>query len=208
MTDRSFDPLVRDARSFLDALAQNNTRDWFTAQKPTYDAQLKAPALLLLDTLRPELEKLTGGPVKTKLFRPHRDVRFSKDKTPYHTHLHMLWSLPEGPAFFFGIGRASLRVGAGQMGFDAARLTAWRAAQDAGDDIAGLISGLTEAGYELSEPELKRVPSPYPKDHPRAVLLRRKSCVLWQSLAPEGLVSQLRRHFTALTPLARALAAL
>ena len=208
MIDHSFDPLVMDARAFLGDLASNNTRDWFNAHKKTYDGRLKRPALLLLDVLSGSLRDLTGTPIKTKLFRPNRDVRFSKDKTPYNTHLHMLWSMPYGPGFFFGIGLDYLRVGAGLMAFDGPRQAEWRDANDRSDEFERLIKDFIKSGYITDPPELKRIPTQYSKDHPRGDLLRRKSCVIWRDLDADGIVDQLNRHFSALTPLNKALSAL
>ena len=58
--------------------------------------ELRDPAKALLEELSPRLASLTGFRVTSKLFRPHRDVRFSKDKTPYTTHLHMMWTVQSG----------------------------------------------------------------------------------------------------------------
>ena len=73
-----FSQLIPEARAFLSELAQNNTRDWFNDNKPRYEQQLKTPALHLLDQVAAQV----GDGVTTKLFRPQRDIRFSKDKTP------------------------------------------------------------------------------------------------------------------------------
>lgn len=96
-----FARLITDARTFLGELAQNNTRDWFAVHKARYDGTLKAPALLLLDQVAHDLGPQTTQGLGVKLFRPYRNVRFSRDKTPYHTHLHMMWTLGakgRGPA--------------------------------------------------------------------------------------------------------------
>ena len=77
-----FSTLISDAKTFLRDLALNNTRDWFHAHKTVYDTKLRDPAKALLEEMSPRLSTLTGCPISTKLFRPHRDVRFSKDKTP------------------------------------------------------------------------------------------------------------------------------
>ncbi|MEP3330424.1 DUF2461 family protein [Sedimentitalea sp.] len=48
---------------------------------------------MLVDQIAHDLGRDTGLTLTPKLFHPHRDVRFSNDKTPHHTHLHMLWNL-------------------------------------------------------------------------------------------------------------------
>lgn len=85
-----FARLIPEARAFLSELATHNERNWFTEHKSRYETELKAPALLLLDQVAHDIGRKTGNPPKPKLFRPHRDVRFSKDKTPYTTYLHMM----------------------------------------------------------------------------------------------------------------------
>lgn len=178
-----FADLIPDARAFLAGLAQNNSRDWFTAHKEEYEATLKHPALLLLDQLAAQLKAQGEQTVTTKLFRPHRDVRFSKDKTPYNSHLHMLWQVGQA-ALFFGVAPDYVTFGGGVMAFDKNQLTNWRAAvdSDTGGDIANLTQTLMAQGYTPDAAELKRVPAPYDKDHPRAELLRHKSFKLWRQV--------------------------
>ncbi len=205
-----FARLIPDARTFLAQLAANNTRAWFTEHKTQYEADLKTPATLLMEQFAHQIGQGTG----TKLFRPQRDVRFSKDKTPYHTHLHMLWSLPGDGAlkvgFFFGVSPDYVSVGGGAMSFDKAALTAWRKAADSdtGAELAALLDQYRSQGYRIDEPELKRVPAPFDKDHPQGTLLRRKSITVWQDLpqasfsAPQAALSE---TYQALSPLLRLL---
>lgn len=188
MTD-SFQTLVSDTRSFLAELADNNSRDWFLANKARYDSRLKGPALSLLDLVSADLGKSLGVPINTKLFRPHRDVRFSKDKTPYHVHLHMLWSADLGATqplnFFLGIAQNYISVGAGMMGFDKTTLVSWRALIDGplGVEAVKTLEDMEASGLRIAAPELKRVPAPYDKDHPRGEFLKRKSLVVWRDFA-------------------------
>ncbi|SFS03769.1 TIGR02453 family protein [Yoonia litorea] len=204
MSDKT--TLISDARAFLDRLAQNNTRDWWLENKAHYDAALKSPAETLLADLSPRLADLCQTEIKPKLFRPHRDVRFSKDKTPYHTHLHMMWQVisdaPQDPVFFFGIGRDYVTAGAGIMGFDKQVLANWRQMVDLDTDrITGIIDRITDQGFALREPDLKRVPSPYPQDHKAADLLRMKSAVASKDIGTTTtLAPDLMDHFTALWP--------
>lgn len=175
-----FGTFVDDTRCFLRELAPNNSRDWFLDNKARYDAQLKAPAMTLLEVMSPPLTKLCDQPLRPKLFRAQRDVRFSKDKTPYHLHLHLMWVLPDGePSFFFGISEEYVTAGAGWMAFSKAQIASWRDLVDSpyGSPLSEKIDGLD---LRMDPPELKRVPAPYDKAHPRADLLRRKSFALWQ----------------------------
>ncbi|MCF2870085.1 TIGR02453 family protein [Octadecabacter sp. G9-8] len=168
-----FDTLIKDAQTFLRALAQDNTRDWFLDHKSEYDAKLRDPAKALLDELAPHLSRVTGYPVTTKLFRAHRDVRFSKDKTPYNTHLHMMWGVQTGtrqdPALFFGINPSQVTVATGMMEFSKDVLGDWRKVVDLdGAYVSDKIETAAQHGYAPWEPKLKRVPPPFGKDHPMA----------------------------------------
>ena len=169
--------LVRDTRAFLSDLAANNTRAWFTDNKARYDAQVKRPAELLVSQMTGWLER-RDRQVRGKLFRPQRDVRFSEDKTPYHLHLHMLWSMPDGRCWFFGLAQDYATAGAGVMVFSPEQLDRYREAV-AEEEGATLARLLDTTGWRLDTPDLKRVPAPHPTDHPQASLLRRKGLVAW-----------------------------
>lgn len=208
MTD-PFAQLIPDARAFLSDLSANNDRTWFNDHKPDYDARLKAPAKLLLEQVSHNLSCDPGWTAKGKLFRAQRDVRFSKDKTPYHLHLHLLWAIPPA-GLFFGIAPGYVRVGGGIMAFEKTALIRWREAVSGpgGDEIATILSPLAAEGFATEAPELKRVPAPYDKDHPHAGLLRRKGLTVWRDLpepewaAPQAaLLSAFRRLHPLLTQL-------
>ncbi|MGB7319691.1 MAG: TIGR02453 family protein [Planktotalea sp.] len=192
----------------MSELSQNNNREWFTENKERYESQLKKPAKHLLDAIAPELSKMLDQPVTTKLFRANRDVRFSKDKTPYTLHLHMMWS-PQGngtqPVYFFGIANDYVTTGAGLMGFDKAQQSAWRAwvSEREGDALQSKVDAALKDGATLRKPELKRVPSPFEKDHPRADLLRHKSLTLWKEIgtaAEAGLEAAILSTFKEFNP--------
>ena len=138
-------------------------------------------------------------------------MRFSKDKTPYHTHLHMLWTTGR-VGWFLGISTGYVTAGAGAMGFDKDGLQRWRAAVDGpeGDRIAACVTALSASGARISDPELKRVPAPFDMDHPHAGLLRRKSLTAWHDLTEAdikkgGLIAGIETAFSELQPLARVL---
>lgn len=213
----TFQSLIPDARAFLGELAENNNRDWFLANKDRYDSTLKRPAELLLEQAGADLAKSLETEVKPKLFRANRDVRFSKDKTPYHQHLHMLWTVDLGGiqplGFFFGISLNYISVGAGLMGFEKDTLTSWRAMIDGplGADYAAQISTLGNQGFRFGEPELKRVPAPYDKEHPRGELLKRKSLSAWKDFDENGITAPtktLATVFKDLDPLVQMLGGL
>lgn len=181
---------------FLTALRANNDRDWFAANKPTYERAVKQPAEDFCRAMTQRLDELTGLRHRSKIFRVHRDVRFSRDKTPYNAHLHISFMpVTDGflnPGWFFGLEPDRLVAGTGVFELAKARLDAFRAriAGDDGDDLAALLQDLSGNGARLSEPELKRVPQPYPVDHPHAQLLRHKSLSGWEDFAAPRLACE------------------
>lgn len=187
----AFSTLISETRAFLGELSHNNTRAWFTENKSRYESELKKPAKQLLETIEERLAARLDQPVTAKLFRANRDVRFSKDKTPYSLHLHLLWT-PQGngaqPAYFFGIAEDYVKAGAGLTGMDKARQSAWRAwvSEREGDALQAKLDAALSGGATLGKPELKRVPSPFEQDHPRGDLLRRQSLTLWKDIEAEA----------------------
>lgn len=196
--------LLEDARAFLTDLSANNTRDWFQANRLRYDSLLKRPAEKLANEMTKWFKDHHGVTPKPKLFRPHRDVRFSKDKTPYHTHLHLLWSLPDGRSWMLGLSARYATAGAGVMNFEKTQIDQYRAAVDA-DTGHSLTKALALGQWRMDEPELKRVPPPYPPTHDRGDLLRRKGLVTWRDNLEDALRDSpqqtLQSVFSEMTPI-------
>ncbi|MDD9908981.1 MAG: DUF2461 domain-containing protein [Ahrensia sp.] len=181
-------PFSEDTVAFLRDLSSNNSRDWFHANKKRYETSVKAPAADVSAALADEVAHLTDTPHKAKIFRINRDVRFSKDKTPYNTHIHIALSPEEGggvaPMWFFGLDTQKLVLGAGVFEFPKDRLDSWRerVADDDGADLLTILNGLRANGARVAEPSLKRVPKPWSSDHPHEDLLRRKGLSVWIDL--------------------------
>ena len=205
-----------EAQRFLADLRDHNDRDWFAAHRQTYEQAVRGPGEALLASLEPELAALTGRPVGGKIFRVHRDVRFSKDKRPYNAHLHIAFPARggEGTAcgYFFGLDAERVRVGAGGFDFAGPVLDAYRAAvadPKKGPALQAILDKLAKAGLSIEGAELKRTPAPYPADHPRAALLRRKGLHVWRDIADPAVIADGRLFaetlatFTTLTPLVR-----
>lgn len=176
----------RDAR-FFKALAKHQDRDWFAAHRDEYDAGWLAPMKALLAAVRAKLvpryahEEIAAP----KVFRIHRDVRFSKDKSPYKTHIGGYLGIAGGnvgpsgaAALYVHVAADELFVGAGQYMMDGEQLKRFRAAVDdpkRGAELAKLLATLTRAGFTVeSHEQTQRVPRGFDPDHPRADLLRRK----------------------------------
>jgi uncharacterized protein (TIGR02453 family) len=167
------------ALDFYEDLENDNTKSFWTAHKHVYDESVRAP----LEALALELEKQYGP---AKLFRPYRDVRFAKDKTPYKTHQGVWFG---ETSLYLQISAAGLRLAGGYWETSSTQVDRLRRA--VADDVVGpqlerALAGLRRKGLEVGGEQLTRVPSGYPKDHPRADLLRHKTLTAAADLGGPG----------------------
>jgi uncharacterized protein (TIGR02453 family) len=197
------------ALDFYDDLEMDNTKSFWTAHKDVYETAVKAPMTALVTALEPEFGK-------AKVFRPFRDVRFAKDKTPYKTHQGAF--VPVGPStgWYVQIGAPGVRVGVGYYEAGSARLAAIRDAiadERRGKELQGIIDGLQADGWDLSGERLKTSPRGYDVDHPRIELLRHKSLTVGRSygfdpvIHTAGLLDRVRDDWRAARPLVEWLSA-
>jgi uncharacterized protein (TIGR02453 family) len=126
-----------------------------------------------------------------KVFRPYRDVRFAKDKTPYKTHQGAF--VPAGPAtgWYVEVSARGVRTGAGFYEASSPRLASIRAAIDddrRGQELERLLAGLKADGWDVGGERLKTTPRGYSADHPRIELLRHKSMTVGRSHGFEPVV--------------------
>ena len=167
----AFSGWPKAAFDFYAGLEADNSRPYWQAHKNTYDDAVKAPFL----ELAPSIEK-EFGPLR--VFRPYRDTRFAKDKSPYKTAAAAVTEGEGGARFYLSIGAEGLYVGAGYYHLESDQLERWRiAVADArtGPALEKVMRALTAKKYDLaSRDALKRAPRGYPIDHPRIDLLRRK----------------------------------
>jgi uncharacterized protein (TIGR02453 family) len=171
---------------FLAELRDNNDREWFAGHRDRYEQVLKHPAEAFAAAMADELSAWRGVQHGYRIFRIHRDVRFSKDKTPFNAHLHISFAADGGctggaPVWMFGLDPDGVTLGAGIFAFAPAQLERWRAlcAGRGGVRLASTLAALAHGGIRLSDPELKRVPAPYAVDHPASTDLRRKGLTAW-----------------------------
>ncbi len=169
----AFDGWPAEAIEFYEGLAANNSKSYWLAHKADYDELVHRPMLELLAELEPEF-----GAGKT--FRPYRDVRFSKDKSPYKTAIGA--TLAGGGYVQFSA--KGLATASGTYIFAPGQLDRYRRAvvdDSSGAKLAGTVAVLREAGLEISAHDvLKTCPKGYPKDHPRVDLLRYKGLIAWK----------------------------
>jgi uncharacterized protein (TIGR02453 family) len=161
-----------DFRGFFLGLKANNTKAYFQAHRRQYEEVVKAPMVALLAELESEF-----GPAR--LSRPNRDIRFAADKSPYKTNIYA--SARDGG--YVALDAAGLTAAGGRYMMDATSLARYRAgvaADASGRKVVALVQALRDKGYEINEPELKRVPPPHGQDHPRGGLLRLKQLIYWR----------------------------
>jgi uncharacterized protein (TIGR02453 family) len=173
----SFTGFPEAALDFYDDLETDNTKSFWAAHKHIYDEAVRAPMTALVTALEDEF----GA---AKVFRPYRDVRFAKDKTPYKTHQGAF--IAHGPAtgWYVEVAAPGVRVGVGFYEASSPRLARIRDAiveDRRGKELEGIIAGLQSSGWTLGGEKLKTTPRGYDADHPRIDLLRHKSMTLGKS---------------------------
>src|SRR4051812_46783931 len=142
------------ALDFYDDLEVDNTKSFWEAHKDVYAAAVKAPMTALVTALESEF-----GPAK--VFRPYRDVRFAKDKTPYKTHQGAFVGAGPACGWYVEIAARGFRTGAGFYDASAADLAAIRAAmvdEAKGKELQRVLAKLGRAGFEVGGDRLKTAP--------------------------------------------------
>ncbi len=129
----TFGGFTEDGFKFLKGLAKNNDREWFLPRKATFEEKLQEPMLQLILAVESEMKK-AKVPLATKpkapLTRIYRDIRFSANKSPYHTHvgatLHRHGKKTEPGALYVHIGENEHFLGIGFWQPERPLLTNWR----------------------------------------------------------------------------------
>jgi uncharacterized protein (TIGR02453 family) len=191
------------ALDFYDDLEVDNTKSFWEAHKAVYQESVLAPMRALTEALAEEF----GA---AKIFRPYRDVRFAKDKTPYKTHQGAFVHVAEGTGYYVEVSPRGVRTSAGSYHQESARLAAFRDAvahDHYGADLAKRLATIERKGYEIGGDRLKTTPRGYGADHPRIELLRHRSLTAGRSLGFEpvihtaALLDEVRKDWRALRPL-------
>lgn len=179
----AFTGIPTAALDFYEDLEADNSKSFWTAHKHVYDESVRAP----IEELAAELAAEFGTP---KFFRPYRDVRFAKDKTPYKTHQGVYFAESRR---YFHVSAAGLFAGGGYYEMASDQIARFRRAVDNEVAVAGLMKAIATARrgkLELGGEQLTRVPAGFAKDHPQSDLLRRKSLTLSRDFGcPEWLAT-------------------
>ena len=165
--------------TFFSGLEKNNSKEYWVANKATWDNCVRAPMKALLAELDAEFPSL-------RMFRPNRDLRFVKDNSPYK-----LWAgatsdtrAVGGTGYYLRVDASGLTIGCGAMLLAREQLQRFRASldHDAGgrrfEDLTTELSAKALPVTPGAEPPLKRTPPGFPSDHPRAHYLRWKGAVV------------------------------
>ena len=215
------------ALTFLRALKRNNTREWFQAHRDDYEREVRAPLAALVEEMDVRFAELAPeivGDPKRSLFRIHRDVRFSRDKSPYKTNAACWFyhgdagrgvgsTTPHGGAgFYFHMEPGGSMIGGGI--WMPPRPTLARLREQIDEDYRALTRVLVDpalrkrfGGMDESS-MLTRMPRGYADTHPAAALLRHQSYTVGRSLSDAELFSPklpdlLARDFARILPLVR-----
>jgi uncharacterized protein (TIGR02453 family) len=202
--------------TFLRGLTRNNRRAWFQPRKEQYETLIKQPMLELVSALNGEFLRFAPqyatAPQKAT-YRIYRDTRFSKDKTPYKTHIAGIFPREtavkrEGAVFYFHFTAKELLVFSGVYMPEREELLAYRALiRDHHHELEQILKNKTlrRVFGALEGEQLTRMPKGFPVDHPAEGLLRHTQWYLEKSLdisllTSPRLVRELARHFEIMAP--------
>jgi uncharacterized protein (TIGR02453 family) len=194
-SDRAFE--------FYDELAAHNSKPFWAEHKTVYETEVRDPMRALVTELEPEFGEAT-------LFRPFRDVRFSKDKSPYKTHQGAFVRIEPGIGYYVQLDSEGLLAGGGFHHQEPTQVERYRRAVDdesTGTRLGAIVAGLRDAGFEVEGEQLKTKPRGYDGDHPRIDLLRFKSLMALKRfgapdwLATPAAVDRVRDTWRRLVPL-------
>ena len=191
----AFTGFPADGLEFLAGLEADNTKAYWVANKAVYDRALKGPMEMLLAELDARYQPL-------RMFRPNRDVRFSKDKSPYKTNVAAAGEREGGSVYYLQLTATGLMTGSGAYMLATDQLARFRAAvadEGKGAAFLELVRHYESSkGMQLTsggEAPLKTAPKGYAKDHPRIDLLRWKGATVFCEFGdPRGCTRPRRRR--------------
>ena len=196
----TFGGFGEEAVEFYDGLLADNSKAYWTDRKAVYEEHVRAPMQALLADLEPEFGR-------GKIFRPYRDVRFSRDKSPYKTAC----GATAGP-FYVQVSAEGLMAAGGYYQMTSDQVARFRTAVDderRGEDLAARLAALEAAGLTVAGERLKSRPRGVDSDHPRLELLRHRSLYAWRCWPPDDALHEpaarerVAATWRALRPLAR-----
>jgi len=180
-----FSGFPRECIAFYASLKENNDKTWFDSHRNEYEHFIMEPARSFVtemgDALRGIVPDIHADPrTNRSIFRIYRDTRFSKDKSPYKTHMAVFFWEGSGPkmecpGFYFHFDTEQLLLGAGLYLFPKHMLHAYRHSvvhPKHGESLVQLLDDIRiRKDYTIGGKHYKRVPRGYDTDHERAELL-------------------------------------
>ena len=206
--------------TFLADIATRQDRAWFAENRARYEREVLDKERAFVDAVGTAFASVDGRvqavpAVDRSIFRIFRDVRFSRDKSPYKTHADMrFWvgdDFKRGPSYYVRIVADGVVVGGGAHQLQPDQITRLRSAivaSASGEGLERILGELGSAGYEVGEATLARVPSGFSADSPRAELLRYTMVHALRRVSPEppefasaAFVGWCMEQFVAVKPL-------
>ena len=177
----NFEGFTPAVRKWFQGLEADNSREYFQARRDFYDESVRGQ----MEALLAELSDKFGGEVK--MFRQNRDIRFSRDKSPYklNTYGVIYGSEMAAHGLYASVSARGLVAGSGYHAMARDQLDRYREAvadDNRGPKLEKALTKADKAGLELWGESLTSAPRGYPKDHERIGLLRRKSLSLGATL--------------------------
>jgi len=216
MVKTGFTGFPAEGMKFFRSLARNNRREWFQPRKHIHDEQVKGPMMDLVTALNSEMVRFAPNyvaePAKA-IYRLYRDTRFSKDKTPYKTHIAAIFPRRglvkhEGAGFYFSVSAKEIEVAGGvYMPGPDALLAIRTHLAERHEEFNRIVASrkLRALMGDLQGTQLSRVPKGFRCDHPAADLLRHKQWLFFATLDPAlattpKLLGEIRNRFEAMMP--------
>lgn len=220
-------PFTKRALGFFRGLARHNEKAWFEAHRDEYESEVRQPMRELiedLDTRFAQFAPEIGGNPKRSMFRINRDIRFSKDKSPYKTHV-ACWFFHRDAGH--GVGGDAAHGGAGfyvhlspTESFCGGgiwmppRPTLVKLRQHLADDYQGFEDIVLSSGFKRrfgaldDEAMLTRMPRGFDPEHPAGKWLRYQSFTTWRDMPKAEFESAklpdtVAKTFEALVPFIR-----
>ena len=202
----TFSGIPPQAFNFYQRLIANNTREWWTAHKSEYEQYVREPMLALLAEL--EAEFGTGH-----MFRPHRDTRFAKDKTPIKEHQGAVVEIEDAMGYYMQISASGLTIGGGWYSAQGQQMQRYRNAVES-PVVVELERMLAQLGrkFTIDGDPVKTRPRGVAADHPKLELMRFRRVTAMREYSADDWVrtaktlNAVRSDWRALRPLVEFLA--
>ncbi len=196
-----FKGFPKESLEFLSKIRENNTKEWFEANKDEYEKLIKNPSLDFVVDMGEHLQVLVPTimakpKVNGSLFRIYRDIRFSKDKTPIKSRIGIIFwqgigKRMQSSCFYLHFSSDEIFFAVGIRGFSKETLSAYRnflKDDKHRDELAKILKKIEEKGYSLPEPKYKRVPKEFDKNITHINLTRFCEMYAYKEMLPSDIL--------------------